>query len=172
MPSVHPPIASIHSTFLKHADSLYSPSFVAFLHPQDLTFIDDGNDDTVSHAGSDLVNIEKQRMTVAVVDDLLAKRAETYCLHDVLTVQAYLDNCEKWDESAQYQKSLERAPRGGQRKKSRRLSISDMRSLSAHRERADGSEPSAMMEEGFIAELRQARGGEKREKGGGGLCVP
>lgn len=75
------------------------------------TVIDDGNPTRLGDE-KQLVNIEKQRMNHAVISDMLAFREAPLALHPVSTIVTYLQECERYNEDVQYQKSLEWEPRG------------------------------------------------------------
>ncbi|KNC46431.1 cell division control protein [Thecamonas trahens ATCC 50062] len=77
----------------------------------DLTFIEDGNADTVGDAA--LVNYEKRRMLASVVADIIKYQKSPYTLITIPAIQDWLTREPKvaYDENALYQRSLELEPR-------------------------------------------------------------
>ena len=75
---------------------------------QDLTFIDDGNGDKID---GKLINVDKQRMTAAVIKQVCSFQGGFYPLQPVLVIEEYIELSTRWDSEQQYQESLLREPR-------------------------------------------------------------
>ena len=110
-------IMSMNHNYVVYREKLRStqPPMIPYMGVllQDLTFIDDGNPDTLLRA-SPLINVEKHRMTTAVIDSILACGSEPYCFYAVPSIQALLlrESLPIFDERTQYKVSLQLEPRG------------------------------------------------------------
>jgi hypothetical protein len=79
----------------------------------DLTFIEDGNPDTVKN---DLVNFTKRRYVAQVIQDIQQYQNIPYCLTPVPTVQNFFRTSVNWDDEKLYQVSLQFMPRNAKDK--------------------------------------------------------
>jgi hypothetical protein len=77
---------------------------------QDLTFIEDGNPDTLPPYG--LINFAKRRQVCNAIRSIQDFQQKAYNLQEVHQIQALLKNVRVVDDQELYRMSLEREPRG------------------------------------------------------------
>jgi hypothetical protein len=82
------------------------------VHLSDLTFIEDGNPDTING----LINFTKRRLVFRVISDVSRYQQNAYNLHPVPQIIALLSNLDTKKDDELYELSLKREPREAERK--------------------------------------------------------
>eukprot|EP00211_Chloroparvula_japonica_P000959 CAMPEP_0119135872 /NCGR_PEP_ID=MMETSP1310-20130426/20227_1 /TAXON_ID=464262 /ORGANISM="Genus nov. species nov., Strain RCC2339" /LENGTH=985 /DNA_ID=CAMNT_0007126817 /DNA_START=12 /DNA_END=2966 /DNA_ORIENTATION=- len=139
---------SIRAT-LKTVDMPCIPYLGMYL--TDLTFIEDGNPDTVK---GNLINFTKRRYVAQVIQDIQQYQQTPFCLKPEPIIQGYLRSLYIWDEEKLYQYSLEFMPRSAKDK-----SVKELETLYLEKEKEKkASRKKEAEEEGDWGPLEQVEG--------------